>query len=120
VSPARVQRSRARGSRLAPGARCVDRTTRYGNPFTVADALADNPELTEAQAHQACARLFALWLDGEITLSGPDPAARRAWILAHLPDLAGRDLACWCRATDPCHADTLLQRANPATTPRRD
>lgn len=27
-------------------------------------------------------------------------------------DLAGRDLACWCRPGDPCHADVLLDIAN--------
>ncbi|HZL05925.1 MAG TPA: DUF4326 domain-containing protein, partial [Coriobacteriia bacterium] len=26
--------------------------------------------------------------------------------------LAGRDLACWCPLTDPCHADVLLEIAN--------
>lgn len=27
-------------------------------------------------------------------------------------ELAGRDLACWCRPGDPCHADGLLEVAN--------
>lgn len=27
-------------------------------------------------------------------------------------ELAGRDLACWCKPTDPCHADVLLSIAN--------
>lgn len=26
-------------------------------------------------------------------------------------ELAGRDLACWCRPGDPCHADVLLRVA---------
>ena len=29
--------------------------------------------------------------------------------------LAGRDLACWCKLADPCHADVLLSVANPGT-----
>ena len=28
-------------------------------------------------------------------------------------DLAGRDLACWCKPDQPCHADVLLELANP-------
>ena len=28
-------------------------------------------------------------------------------------DLAGRDLACWCPPDQPCHADVLLELANP-------
>lgn len=30
-------------------------------------------------------------------------------------ELAGRNLACWCRAEDPCHADVLLEIANTPT-----
>ncbi|WP_344129111.1 DUF4326 domain-containing protein [Luedemannella flava] len=29
--------------------------------------------------------------------------------------LAGRDLACWCPLSAPCHADVLLAIANPPT-----
>ena len=28
-------------------------------------------------------------------------------------ELAGRDLACWCPLGQPCHADVLLELANP-------
>jgi hypothetical protein len=28
-------------------------------------------------------------------------------------DLAGRDPACWCPLDQPCHADVLLELANP-------
>jgi Domain of unknown function (DUF4326) len=28
-------------------------------------------------------------------------------------DLGGRDLACWCPLDQPCHADVLLELANP-------
>ena len=28
-------------------------------------------------------------------------------------DLAGKNLACWCRPGAPCHADVLLELANP-------
>ena len=28
-------------------------------------------------------------------------------------DLAGKDLACWCPLDQPCHADVLLELANP-------
>lgn len=31
-----------------------------------------------------------------------------------LVELRGKDLACWCKPGDPCHADTLLELANPA------
>jgi hypothetical protein len=28
-------------------------------------------------------------------------------------DLTGKDLACWCPLDQPCHADILLELANP-------
>jgi hypothetical protein len=28
-------------------------------------------------------------------------------------DLTGKDLACWCPLNQPCHADVLLELANP-------
>ena len=45
-------------------------------------------------------------------------ARYREWIatqsdlLAALPELRGKDLACWC-APDACHGDVLLKLANP-------
>jgi hypothetical protein len=27
-------------------------------------------------------------------------------------ELKGRDLACWCKPDEPCHADVLLEIAN--------
>ena len=30
-----------------------------------------------------------------------------------LAPLRGRDLACWCPLDQPCHADVLLELANP-------
>ena len=54
-------------------------------------------------------------------------AKHRAWIMkqpelmAALPELRGKDLACWC-APLPCHADVLLKLANrtlAAATTRR-
>lgn len=115
--PERIQRRRTRGWRLPPGARIVDRTTRFGNPFPVTDAAAagvENPHLTVVEWH-------AEWLAGD----GPDvftAGARRfsrSWVLSHLHELRGLDLACPCPLGTPCHADTLLTLANmPLRRPR--
>jgi hypothetical protein len=116
LPPQRIQRRRVRGWRLPAGARIVDRTTRFGNPFTIADAEAEGytyPQL-------ACVELHAAWLDGE----GPSVYVvkgrrfDRNWVLAHLPELRGLELACPCPPGTPCHADTLIARANrPARKP---
>lgn len=90
VGPSRLQRSRRRGYRIPPGARYVGRPSRWGNPFRAPY------EYTRAEA----LRLFRIYaLDGR---RGYD------W----LAPLVGRDLVCWCRLDEPCHADVLLELAN--------
>ena len=95
----RIQLKRSKGWTMPPGAVKVDRTTRWGNPFTVADC---------GTAAVAVAN-HGRWMRGEIPAPGggspPDAAAIRT-------ALAGRDLACWCPAGGPCHADLLLRIAN--------
>jgi hypothetical protein len=95
----RIQLKRSKGWRMPPGAVKVDRTTRWGNPFSVADS---------GTVAVAVAR-HGRWLRGEIPAPGgsepPKPAEIRA-------ALAGHDLACWCPLTGPCHADLLLRIAN--------
>jgi hypothetical protein len=36
----------------------------------------------------------------------------RQVVMASLPELRGRDLACWCPLDEPCHADVLLEIVN--------
>lgn len=31
---------------------------------------------------------------------------------SRLPELRGKNLACWCKPGEPCHADVLLELAN--------
>lgn len=88
---------------MPPNSVKVDRTTPFGNPFVLFEGL----PRAEAQAFAVDA--FRRWLDDP----QPDYAAsRRATLLRRLPELRGKDLACWCGPGDPCHADVLLDRAN--------
>jgi hypothetical protein len=36
----------------------------------------------------------------------------RARLVEGLPSLRGKNLACWCRLDQPCHADVLLEIGN--------
>ena len=82
----------------------VDRTTRWGNPFHVGYfkhyglAFSGRDELI-ADAGHAC-RLFRQHMFN----------LRSATEL--IAPLRGKNLACWCKLTDPCHADVLLELAN--------
>jgi hypothetical protein len=98
--PERIQLKRTKGWRLPAGALKVDRTTRWGNPFT----LQDSGSIAVAVERHA------QWMEGERSApdgrSPPTPEALRA-------ELGGHDLACWCPLDGPCHANLLLRLANP-------
>lgn len=115
--PERIRLSRAKGWRKPAGAVVVSRPSRWGNPFTITECLEDDPTQTDEEARARCVRLFEGWLKGELELSGPDLRRRRVWILEHIGNLAGRNLACWCYLDHPCHADVLLELANAAGGP---
>jgi hypothetical protein len=125
----RIQRSRQKGWKMPEGAIYVGRKSRWGNPFDLGiihHAAAcglttyGDPAGTEAgQAalqsdywFRACHRLAAeFYREYLIAL----PGAARAQLLE---PLRGRDLACWCAPEFSCHADVLLELANPASAPQ--
>jgi hypothetical protein len=79
----------------------ISRPSRWGNPFPVGP---------DGDRGEVLAR-YRAWLDGEgtETLAAGKTTVSRAWVLEHLPDLAGKVLACWC-APEPCHGDVLADR----------
>ncbi|HUP08534.1 MAG TPA: DUF4326 domain-containing protein [Caldimonas sp.] len=97
--PQRVKLSRAKGWRMPPHTLKVDRTTRWGNPYTPAES----GSMTEAvQRH-------ARWMRGELPAPDGKPPPTQDEIRAAL---GGHNLACWCPLDGPCHADLLLKLAN--------
>lgn len=114
-APIRVQLSRAKGWKMPENTVTVARPTVFGNPFSVA-----------AFGRQQAVALYRTWLTANESAAelgyGPQDAAnleaRRAKIMAGLPILRGKNLACWCAppshpgARDHCHADVLLDIAN--------
>lgn len=105
----RIQRRRTKGWRMPKNTVYVGRPTVFGNPFTVADAIANDPELTVEQARARCVRYFRSWLTGEIAGTDPAMAERRQAVLDEAHSLAGLDLACWCPPGAACHADVLIE-----------
>ncbi|MBP7641633.1 MAG: DUF4326 domain-containing protein [Thauera sp.] len=112
--PVRVRLSRAKGWRMPPNTVKVARPTICGNPFTVAGCREVGFRGTDAELAARCVEAFRVWLGPywRENWSGPESAAARGQILARLPDLRGRNLACWCPLDAPCHADVLLELAN--------
>jgi hypothetical protein len=103
--PERIQLRRTRGWRLPAGAIVVARPTRWGNPYRVAPATEAGgvkwPEVTAETAVQ----LYREAMERRI-------AAHPSVLVEIRRELSGRDLACWCRPGQPCHADVLIEFAN--------
>lgn len=97
---------------MPPNTIKVDRSTKWGNPFIVgADGDAEHCVLNFR-------RLIAGWCCISMT---QDCTRRQDATIAMLkkekagdwPTLRGKNLACWCALDKPCHADVLLEIANP-------
>ena len=89
--PTRIQRRRIKGWRLPANTVCVDRTTKWGNPFRV------GANLDRAEAVAAFRNRFEQ--DGDFRSMTSE-------------QLVGKNLACFCSLQEPCHADVLLKWAN--------
>lgn len=134
-TPVRVQRSRARGSRMHKDGRrvrYVGRPGPFGNPFWVARTTTGlwqvHPDLpydvavslygTKEDALAGAVTAYREWVSGDDRYPNYYSIDRstysRSWVRAQAPVLlVGCDLACWCRPEWACHADVLLELANP-------
>jgi hypothetical protein len=109
--PKRIKRKRTNGWKMPPNTVYVGRPTIFGNPFKVLPGIGYTPMF--------CITQFRKWLAGYPRTGGG--GLRRLSLLAHLKELRGKNLACWCPLDQPCHADVLLEIANaPASKETRD
>ena len=96
----RVQLSRKKGWRMPPNIVKVTRPGKWGNPFvagkTYRTVFGTDLPVKDAD-HAVCLHRACAW-------------THRGQIIR---ELGGKNLACWCPLDAPCHADTLLEIANP-------
>ncbi|TIO63051.1 MAG: DUF4326 domain-containing protein [Mesorhizobium sp.] len=95
--PVRIQLSRAKGWRMPENTVSVARPTKWGNPYRVGAIDARTGEIMDADT--AVERFLA-----KVLRQGREAEIRR--------ELRGKNLACWCKPGEPCHADVLLKIAN--------
>lgn len=102
--PHRVQLSRKKGWRMPENTVSVARPGRWGNPFPIGK---EGPYMRIAPDAEGAVGFFEAMLNDPALRAGqyPDDKTLRR-------ELAGKNLACWCPLTAPCHADVLLQVAN--------
>jgi len=98
--PKRIQRKRTKGWKMPANTVYVGRPSIFGNPFKVDSWSTPMWALTQ----------YRRWLGGHKATGGG--GLRRLAVFSHLPELRGKDLACWCAEGQPCHADVLLEIAN--------
>ena len=97
--PERIQRQRIKGWKMPPNTVSVTRPGRYGNPYTIAGAREAGYRGSDRELAQMCVDQFRREM--------PEFAKE-----AFRQELRGKNLACWCKLGEPCHADVLLKIAN--------
>ena len=106
----RIQLRRVRGWRLPPNAKAVSRASVFGNPWVVG----------EHGSARDCVDQFEAWLRHGEGVGSSELQARRTRLLARLPELVGKDLACFCKGdAEHCHASVLLTLAAELAAERR-
>jgi len=115
MKPKRIQRKRTKGWRMPENTIYVGRGSRWGNPFVIVSAdnehwvydtlsgqYSEKTHSTKAEAAKEACELYEFVLRSE----------HREELGEFLKPLKGKDLACWCKLDQPCHADVLLEIAN--------
>ena len=108
----RIQRKRTKGWRMPPNTVYVGRPGKFGNPY-----------LTWLRTKEEAIEAYRMGVEGRWDELQRWQAHGFAWMEYHvipwfkriresLPELRGKNLACWCPLDQPCHADVLLELAN--------
>lgn len=97
VIPTRVQRMRRKGWKMPPNTVYVGRPTKWGNPYQIKKP---------ASKLDAYSRINAIE-SYKIHLQRNPRIVEQA-----KSELKGKNLACWCKLDQECHADILLKIAN--------
>lgn len=104
--PKRIHRKRTKGWKMPKGAVSVTRPGKWGNPFVV------SPTRKPGSRTGVC--YFAVQTTEEAVETYREMLKQTpAMVVEAIAELGGKDLACFCKLTEPCHADVLLEIANP-------
>ena len=91
TEPRRIQLKRSAGWRMPPNTVKVARPTKWGNPFRIG---IDG-------SREEVLRKYKAWIEQKLS---EEPS--------FLASLRGKNLACFCKEHEQCHADILLELAN--------
>lgn len=102
--PKRITLSRAKGWKMPPNTVRVCRPGVWGNPFRAGE----DGTAAECVAKYRTAMLSAIKSGDTHPRHPPMPFG----VPLYFGPLRGKNLACWCKQGEPCHADVLLEIAN--------
>lgn len=109
----RIQLKRTKGWKMPANTAKVDRSTRWGNPFVVKRVAT---LLSGTAWFVMINHFFITRFDNEIDARANCLARYRIYAQEcldrdplWLTPLRGKNLACWCREDQSCHADVLLE-----------
>lgn len=96
--PTRIQRKRTKGYKTPANTIYVGRPSKWGNNYVVGTEShnEDDPPIDAKIAVE----LFKYYQLPEMIEDGD------------VAELRGKNLSCWCKLGEPCHADVLLEFAN--------
>ena len=92
MEPIRIQRKRIKGWTMPENTVYVGRPTKWGNPYSI----------SAGRSHSL--KFYRIWLEEKLE---EDPH--------FLDDLKDKNLACWCKLSQPCHVDVLLEKLKSST-----
>lgn len=105
TTPQRIQLRRTKGWKMPPDTVKVDRSTAFGNPWAAGKPGFDGRQPIDAEGAVGMFRDMLADPEKRDSAGYPDHAD-----LVEM--LRGKNLACWCKPGEPCHADVLLRLAN--------
>jgi len=108
--PDRIQLRRTKGWKMPENTIKVDRSTKWGNPWTIGDC----GSAAEA-VRMFRAAVIGFESNGSFCKPAAAPDSYIGRIISDAAELRGKNLACWCKPGDPCHADVLLELADEAS-----
>ena len=105
TKPIRIQLKRSKGWRLPPNTVVVSRPGKWGNPFIV------NSHVKPGSKH-GVAYIAVPTIEDAVECFREHLTHSPALVAMIKMELRGKNLACWCKIGQPCHADVLLEVAN--------
>ena len=103
--PIRIQRKRTKGWRMPENTISVARPSPYGNQHHVGPC----PTCHGVHGAEEAVRIYIEIMEVNYQR---DLDEHTGFIKRFLEPLRGKNLACWCNLSEPCHADILLELAN--------